>query len=161
MRRAAVVVTVVTIAASLALPALRATIATGAGLVLLLVVAGHTVSWSASLRAPRPTMFERARAPHRELPARPPDLERLERLLGWRSYSSRDFNHRVRPLLLQLIAFKLKASHGIDPDVQPEAAARRLPVELRGLIGTQDHSDDSGVTDTAEIDALVSCIEAL
>ena len=53
---------------------------------------------------------------HRPSPraARPSDLEKLERSLGWRTYESAEFDVRVRPLLSDLIRHR----GGSEADVE-------------------------------------------
>ena len=161
LRRAAVGTILVASGAALALPQLRAQIAVATCLTLFLVGATQAAGWSAGLRAARPSPFEEARVLTRVTPARPPDLEALERTLGWGSYARRDFDHRVRPVLRRLLAFKLLAAHGLDPEVDPAGAQALLPDDLRWLLETRGSDEDAGVIVTEEIESLVARIEAL
>ena len=74
---------------------------------------------------------------------RPPDLERLEHVLGWRSYSPQDFSYRVRSLFEDLIRYRLAARRGIDLARDQDLANEVLPPELRNLL-VRDLSHDSG-----------------
>jgi hypothetical protein len=81
---------------------------------------------------------------------RPEDLERCERILSWRRYSARDFDHHLRPLLVGLMQHRLQNSSSVPaPElavlVDDVPAARVYP---------------KGVT-TAELERIVTAIEAL
>jgi hypothetical protein len=74
--------------------------------------------------------FEEALIRHSVGPDRPPDLERFERLLGWRWYSSRDFDHLARPLLRSLLRDRLLARRGVDLDTDAATARALVPHDL-------------------------------
>jgi hypothetical protein len=161
LRRATLWATVVAAGAAVVLPELRAQIAVGTCLALFVVGATHAASWSAGLRAAPPSAFDEARTLRRAAPGRPPDLEALERTLGWRSYGRRDFDHRVRPVLRRLLAFKVLAAHGVDPDADPAGARAILPDDLAWLLEASGADDDAGAIDTEHLESLVARIEAL
>ena len=71
-------------------------------------------------------------------PARPSDLEKLERSLGWRTYDAAEFDARVRPLLGELIRHR----GGTEADVE-DILARSHRVT------------------TADLERMVTGIEAL
>ena len=82
---------------------------------------------------------------------RPKDLVDIERRFSWGSYSSDEFEVRIRPLLDRLIAARLGAR-----------ANEEMPSELRALLDKMRltrHEDDT--IKTADISAIVDRIEAL
>ena len=88
------------------------------------------------------------RAAHRR--ARPEDLARCERILSWRRYSARDFDHHLRPLLVALMQHRLQTSSAV-PGPELAVLVDDIPaaqVYPRGLA-------------TAELERIVTAIEAL
>jgi hypothetical protein len=164
LRRAALVVAAV-VTGSVALPEWRASILTGGALLLFVLFAEELVGELSSLRAARSGVFEQALKASSYPPERPPDLIRLERLLGWKTYSPTDIDHRIRPVLRRLVAYKLRARHGIDLERRPDIALRVLPPDLYWLVSPSTAGEaiagaDEVVT-TAHIARVVDAIEEL
>lgn len=67
--------------------------------------------------------------------ARPEDLERLERSLGWKTYEPREFDNRVRPLLRELITARARDRFGVDAVGDPQGARVVMDPELVDLAG--------------------------
>jgi hypothetical protein len=147
------------VAVALVLPAWRAAIATVSVLALFAVTAIETV-WALSSGTRGRRDFTEIRPRVHEL-QRPPDLESLERTFGWKTYSRRDFDHRVRPLLVRLIEHRLIASRGITLAKQPLEARAALPEELRALIDGATPSSAADPVTTARIARLLDAIEAI
>ncbi|HEX2236713.1 MAG TPA: hypothetical protein VHK89_10595, partial [Actinomycetota bacterium] len=115
----------------------------------------------ADARAAAPSSFTMvARAPSR-VTDRPPDLEALERTFGWGSYSRQDFDHRIRPVLVRLAASRLRETHGIDLERDPDAARDEVPGALRWLVeGGEPPARGPAVT-TDDLVAVVDEIERI
>jgi hypothetical protein len=91
---------------------------------------------------------------------RPADLERIERLSGWVAYSQVDFNHRLKPLIVSLIARRLQISRGIhlvEGDAPPPGL---LSPQLTALIDPSGEEPESSIT-TADLHRALDEIEAL
>ena len=84
-----------------------------------------------------PSAFDRIATRPSPAAARPGDLERMERLLGWRSYSRQEFHHRVGPLLRDLTRYRLQLS-GRDLERDPSSCRNRLSPELWDIVTTRD-----------------------
>jgi hypothetical protein len=69
-------------------------------------------------------------------PDRPADLEKLERALGWRSYSGAEYDHRVRPVLRRVAAARSGRAEPtpslaiLMSDRATEGAVRTSDIEL-------------------------------
>lgn len=82
--------------------------------------------------------------------ARPADLERCERMLSWRRYSPRDFDHHLRPVLLGLLRHRLTLSSApLDPE---------LTALLEGTPAEETYG--KGVS-TVDLERIVLTIESL
>jgi hypothetical protein len=82
--------------------------------------------------------------------SRPADLERCERMLSWRRYSPRDFDHHIRPLLLGLLRHRLTTSSSpLDPE---------LTALMDGTPAAETYGQ--GVS-TADLERIVLAIESL
>lgn len=130
---------------------------------LLAVILIKIVRDAGALRASRPSLFDRRLDRSDRGMERPDDLVKVERILGWRSYDARDWHRRVRPLLKELVCYRVRARYGVDPQEDPEAARRFLPPELVDVLGISGEKDPYG---TARIHArfvskLVTQIEEL
>ncbi|MDQ3661956.1 MAG: hypothetical protein M3454_13040 [Actinomycetota bacterium] len=81
---------------------------------------------------------------------RPADLERCERLLAWGRYSPRDFDHHVRPVLVELLRRRLETSSApLDP-------------ELTALLAGNPAEDTYGRgLSTRDLERIVLSIESL
>ena len=130
IRRAALVLALAAAVAAAMLPFARAAIAAAASLLFVALVAAQIIAWSTSLRPTGPRAYDRALQRPSESPERPSDLEELERALGWGSYPRRDFDHRVRPVLERMLAYRLSSSKG--PSDGPARIVDRLLEEERG-----------------------------
>jgi len=161
MLPSAAVLATIAFVASLFFPAWRSTLAAAAALLLFTVVGSRVTAWAASRRARSSMPFEHTRRVAPARPERPPDLEALERTLSWRRYSSRDFDHRVRPLLRRLVRYKLLAARGIDLDAHPDAARALLPPRLTWATEDGPAGEPDEVVTTARIARLLDDIEAL
>ena len=111
--------------------------------------------------AMRASSWERVRHVAVHKSERPPDLERIERGLGWERYSAGDFNYRVRPMLRRLVTARLRERHGID--IERDTAATRVVVsnELWDHVVAKQPPESEGVITTADIARMVDEIEAL
>jgi hypothetical protein len=157
------VVLAIASAAALVFPAFAGAVAGVAALVVFVLFGAHVTVGLTSGRGPRRRVFEAALAPVQHSVRRPPDLERLERLLGWRNYSGRDFDQRLRPLLQRLITYKLRARHGVDAARDPAAARALLPENLEWVLDEPKAYDSRGdaVFSTAAISSMIDAIERL
>lgn len=100
--------------------------------------------------------FEQAVAARHEKAARPEDLRRSERVCGWEIYAPRDFDFHVRPLLKELIVFRLEDGGG-----SPRDATLNDP-ELRALAGPRSAEDIYGrAMTTADLERIIGRIETL
>jgi hypothetical protein len=136
--------------------ALRVSLVAGS-VVLLVAAAAGAFGNARSLRAPHRSPFDDLAAPEPSV-ARPGDLGRLERMLGWKEYSAQDFDHRVAPVLTRILTSRL-AARGVDPAAHPDTARRVAGPALQRLL---DPPADGGPTvDTAEIAAMVDALEEL
>ena len=99
------------------------------------------------------TAFDRLLDHTPRRPARPADLESLERALGWKTYSADEFEHRVWPILYRLARHRLLDHSGVDLDREPE----RAPELVRRYL----LEPPAATVTTADIGALVDRIEEL
>jgi hypothetical protein len=100
----------------------------------------------------RRSEFEEALAVRDREVARPPDLVRLEGVLGWGTYEPREFDHHVRPLLRELIDHRSRRRR--LPDT--------FPAELDALAG-RDRAEaiyERSIA-TADLDRITRSIERL
>ncbi len=152
---------VVTAAAgSVMLPEARHVVLAGASILLLGVTAAAalTTAWRARPSAASPFASLLPPAP---APARPDDLVRLERLLGWKVYSRAEFDVRVAPVLAPVVAARVKKRFGVEVAADPERARELVDPDLWALVdpSRQDH-EGPNVT-TRDIADLVDRIEAV
>ncbi len=126
---------------------------------LLGVVGAET--FVAVIAAARPLMaLRRARSPFEAALATPPpqearpgDLERIERALGWGSYSAEDFDHRVRPLLARALQARVGRRRAAA------AAEEDLPDEL--VLVSRGARGNARTIDTPTIERIVDRLEEL
>jgi hypothetical protein len=142
-----VLISLAAVAAGATFPDLRGPVAAGWALIVLAYVL--LVVTSSIRLLVGDSRFERAL---QSLPAdteRPADLTRVERSFGWKSYSARDFDHEIRPVLCSL--------------VEPQASRRtKLDPELRALSSERPAAELYGnVIRTPDIERMVTKIEAL
>jgi hypothetical protein len=112
---------------------------------------------AAAMRPAGESEFDEAMSPLRSARPRPEDLNRAERVFGWRRYSPEDFEHRIRPLLQHLIRARILARGGPDP-THDHTAAESLPRSLREIAyGPAPETP----FDTHRLELIVEEIEAL
>ncbi|HEY4376718.1 MAG TPA: hypothetical protein VGM93_06150 [Acidimicrobiales bacterium] len=86
-------------------------------------------------RRGRGSVFEQEALGRRPTPvARPPELEELERTVGFATEAAGDVHRRLRPVLRSLAAHQLRRRRGIDLEADPDAARRLLGAELYDLV---------------------------
>ena len=95
----------------------------------------------------------------RRAPApRPAGLEEVERAVDFAGWNAADLRNRLRPLLREVAAQRLRAHAGVALDRNPEAARRLLGQEGWQLVSPEFEAPDAG--DAALTAALVR-LEAL
>jgi hypothetical protein len=138
-------------------PGGRTAVAAGAFCALFLVGLVRVSAEAAAMRPPGGSEFDEALRPVRSERPRPEDLQRAERVFGWKSYSADDFEHRIRPHLQRLIRVGVLARGGSDPAGDPEAAAS-LPSRLNDVaVGPPAETS----FDTRDLEGIVGEIEAV
>jgi hypothetical protein len=156
-RQAAAAIVVVAAVVWLSWPGGRTAVTAGALCALFLVGLVRVSAQAAAMRPPGGSEFDDVLRPVRSERPRPEDLQRAERVFGWKRYSADDFEHRIRPLLQRLIRVGVLARGGSDPADDPEAAAN-LPGPLRDVaVGPPAQT----TFDTRGLEAIVEEIEAL
>ena len=156
-RRAAAAIVVMAAVVWLSWPGGRTAVTAGALCALFLVGLVRVSAEAAAMRPAGGSEFDDALRPVRSERPRPEDLQRAERVFGWKRYSPDDFEHRIRPLLQRLIRVGVLARGGSDPAGDPEAAAN-LPGSLRDVaVGPPAQSS----FDTRGLEEVVEEIEAL
>lgn len=84
---------------------------------------------------PRRSGFTRAAVSKPTAAAPLPDrLAELGRLVALAPSSARQFHVRLRPALRDIAAHRLRTSHGIDLDGQPDEARARLGADLYDVV---------------------------
>ena len=138
----------------------RVTVAAGvmAVLGLVLVRLGGAAYRLAAARDPE---WERVRHVATPKLERPADLERIELRLGWRRYSTGDFNYRVRPMLQRLAVHRLRESHAVDAEKSPDDARAFVSPELWDYVITKQPPGNERVIGTADIARMVDEIEGI
>lgn len=81
---------------------------------------------------------------------RPADLEHCERLLAWGRYSPRDFDHHVRPVLVELLRHRL--------EVSPAPLGSELAALLAGTPAEETYGKS---VSTRDLERIVLSIESL
>jgi hypothetical protein len=156
-RQAAAAIVVVAAVVWLSWPGGRTAVTAGALCALFLVGLVRVSAQAAAMRPPGGSEFDDVLRPVRSERPRPEDLQRAERVFGWKRYSADDFEHRIRPLLQRLIRLGVLARGGSDPAHDTEAAAH-LPGPLRDVaVGPPAQT----TIDTRGLEAIVEEIEAL
>lgn len=104
---------------------------------LVLVAAGVLAAavrlLAAGRRATGPSVVDAALSRRAGRPARPEDLERLERLVEVGSASAFDLHYRLRPALRK-VAEGILLGRGIELDAEPERARAALGEEAWSLL---------------------------
>jgi hypothetical protein len=158
--RATLLPTIVAVVTAVTVPGLQRVVAslwalyvTTCGLFFLSSYVGSLVKSS---------RFEAALATGPKPRARPEDLVRLEHSLGWRSYSPRDFDYEVRPLLRELIVHRARSRRGIEllPDTRTGAGV--IDEELIDLASGKSVEElYGGTVNTNDISRCLRKIEQL
>jgi hypothetical protein len=129
------VLTTALLIASVAQPSHRSIFA---GVYLLVLGAIAVAATAGSLRRLLPEPWRRSPFEHRPEPPRRPEsideLERIDRLVVLGSADAFDLHYRLRPLVRQLAAERLAATHAIELDREPERARPHLGDELWELV---------------------------
>jgi hypothetical protein len=111
------------------------------------------------LAIPRAASRKRTRR-HREQPLRPADLERLERLVVTGRATAGDVHQRLRPLLQEVAAARLRP-HGVWLDRSPEEARGLLGDELWELVRADRPRPSDPRARGLSVEQLSSAIERL
>ena len=160
---AAAVVAVVLVATwvvATAVPAWSEVAWAGGVLVLLALALVMVTARAVALRQARRTPFHSLLVARSIPPARPADLERIERLSGWVAYSQHDFSHRLKPMIVALIRRRLQISRGIQLAEGEVPPPELLSPELMALISPTAQQSSSSIT-TADLNRALDEIEAL
>jgi hypothetical protein len=119
-----------------------------------------------SPKAGRGSRLEPAvRGRHAPRPARPMALEELDRLVRWRVSTAGDVHFRLRPVLREIAAHRLRRGHGVDLDGSPEAARLLLGEVAFEMVRRDrpppwDRLAPGGVT-SADLAGIVERLQAL
>jgi hypothetical protein len=143
-----------------ALPEWREVAWAGGVLVMLAFALASVTARAVALRHSRRTPFGSLVMTAEVARERPADLERIERLSGWVAYSQVDFSHRLKPLIVSLIARRLQISRGIDLIEGDAPPPGYLSPELTALIDPSSEEPPSLIT-TADLHRALDEIEAL
>lgn len=105
------------------------------------------------------------RGRHAPVPAPPDSLEELDRLVRWRLSTAGDVHLRLRPVVREIAAHRLRRGHAVDLDRSPEAARRLLGEAAFELVRPDrptppDRLAPTGVTPD-ELAGIVERLEAL
>ena len=133
-------------------------------LVLGALALATVVSATAEAAGTRPSEFERALAPAPARPARPDELERLERQVALGVESAIDFHSRLRPALVDAAAAALWRAHAVSLEAQPERARELLPEDVWAIVRPDrarpvDRDEPGPSLD--ELDRVVTAIERM
>ncbi|HET6793343.1 MAG TPA: hypothetical protein VFH45_02805 [Acidimicrobiales bacterium] len=96
-------------------------------------------------------------------PERPAALEELERLVTFavgRSGAS-DLHFRLRPLLRDMAARRLRTAHGVDLDADPEKARALLGDDLFDLVRADRPPPADRLGPGLEVDTMAGVVERL
>ena len=131
----ACIATAFLLALVLVFPGARVTLT---GVYVLVLGAFAAAAFVGSIRELGPKPWERSPFERRrELPedALPVDeLQRIDRLVVLGCANAFDLHYRLRPLLRELTAHQLRATHGADLDADPDRAAALLGGELWSVV---------------------------
>jgi len=151
--------TVVAVVIAVTLPGLQRVVAslwalyfTACGLVFLSSYVGSLV---------KPSRFDAALATAPKPCPRPEDLVRLEHSLGWRTYSPRDFDYEVRPLLRDLILHGARSRRGIELLADVHVASGVIDDELIDLVAGKPVELYGDRVRTTDIDRCLKKIEQI
>jgi hypothetical protein len=152
LRAQLLVATLTAVAAAVIVPEFRH-VFLGLWLLAVLTYALAAVVSSAwGLVGRRPSAIDVALAPTNRRPGRPADLVRCERIFGWGSYASSDFDDTVRPALRALINARLETDGAASPPAD----------ELHVLLGdTPAEAVYGRVVTSRDLERIVEQMEAL
>jgi hypothetical protein len=143
-----------------ALPAWSEVAWAGGVLAMLAIVLAGLIARAAAMRHRRLTAFQALLTRSDSAPARPADLERIERLAGWVAYSEHDFSHRLKPLIVALICRRLQISRGIEVADGASPPSDLLSDELAELIAPTAGQRLTPIT-TGDLNRALDEIETL
>jgi hypothetical protein len=104
--------------------------------------------------------FDRVLKTPKQEPSVPEDLKRAMRAMGWGSYEPGYFDFRVRPILRELIHYRVQESHHIDLTKEFAAARSIVHPELLNLFGdARAERLYKGNIETHDLDRMVALIE--
>ena len=108
-----------------------------------------------------PSAFDRAlRRGSASRPERPAGLVELENLLAGR-LSAGDVHFRLRPILREIAAARLRTAKGVDLDVDPEAARRLLGPTAWDLVRPDREPPDDRFAADLDLGTVRLVVEAL
>jgi hypothetical protein len=106
--------------------------------------------------------FDRILQTSEDQPMVPEDLKRAMRALGWGSYEPGYFDFRVRPILRELIHYKVQENHHIDLTTSFEDARPVVHPELLNLFGdARAERLYTGNIHTSDLERMVALIESV
>jgi hypothetical protein len=136
-------------------------VAWGGGVILILATAlASLTARAAAMRHARQTPFQSLLKTYNAKPARPEDLEKIERLASWGAYSEHDFSHRLKPIIVSLIRRRILISRGIELTDDEEPPPGLLSPELTALIAPSGAPRTTSIT-TKDLNQALDEIEAL
>lgn len=153
-------VVVVTAGFSVLLPGERGVLVAAGALFLLAAASVAAVASAWRARPARPSPFDSLESPAPR-PARPDDLVRLERVLGWKAYSRAEFGATVAPVLGRILTARVEERFGVDAVSDPERARSLVQPELWGLLDRSYLPASGSSVTTRDIAYLVDLIEAV
>jgi hypothetical protein len=104
--------------------------------------------------------FDRVLKTPKDQPMAPEDLKRARRAMGWGSYEPGYFDFRVRPILRELIHYKVQEIHHIDLTKDFVTARSIVHPELLNLFGdARAERLYKGNIETTDLDRMVTLIE--
>jgi hypothetical protein len=154
-------VTSVAVALGVSLPDQRLLVLVAWAIVMLCYSTTLVYIFARRLTVTAGSPFDKTLRQAQRSPARPEDLKRSERLLGWKVYASRDFDYHVRPHLRELTSERaLRRSPHFGIDTNPSRLVD--DPELQSLLGDAGGEELYGETvATEDIARIVSKIEQL
>jgi len=130
----------------------------------LALLAAVRATHAASPDVHEPSLEDELRDPLETQPARPAELERLEREVYLALGNEFYLYHRLRPLLREIASDRLLLHHGVDLDRRPAEAERLLgPEAWEWLRPDREEPRDRWVDGppTEELSAVVDALERI
>lgn len=93
--------------------------------------------------------------------ARPEALDEVVRLVGLASASAGQFDFRLRPILRELAAHRLRLGHGVDLGTQPSAARALLGDELFNIVGTEHPRPEDRSASGPSVEEITGFVDRL